>query len=282
MFGQDHPLWKPGKCKGRPVEKLHKQKSKLRTMIQCACLASATIPHGRPRQWTQVVCHLPPFPLPCLLHMQLTTSGTFLSVDFFQLLIFFILPKPKSSTVGEREGWSDFQLQSNSQLILSIPLFLAGIWKQVISHSNTRNLLHNCQATPSLLAAIPCYRLQLSLAIPGYPLQLFLAATPVQPMDWGSRNLMHSLSQATVSHGAFSRLAHLLFFSLFMFTTTQPCGRGCIKVEYFGAHVLLRASALWVSNVTFCFFCPVPVQWAAILYLLLCFCVFVLQIIRCT
>ena len=185
--------------------------------------------------------------------MQLTTSGTFLSVDFFQSLIFFILPKPKSSTVGEREGWSDFQLQPNSQLILSIPLFLAGIWKQVISHSNTRNLLHNCQATPSLLAPIPCYRLQLSLAIPGYPLQLFLAATPLQPMDWGSRNLMHSLSQATVSHGAFSRLAHLLFFSLFMFTTTQPCGRGCIKVEYFGAHVLLRASALWVSNVTFLF-----------------------------
>ena len=116
--------------------------------------------------------------------MQLTTSGTFLSVDFFQSLIFFILPKPKSSTVGEREGWSDFQLQPNSQLILSIPLFLAGIWKQVISHSNTRNLLHNCQATPSLLAAIPCYRLQLSLAIPGYsccyPLLSF-AAIPCNP-----------------------------------------------------------------------------------------------------
>ena len=119
------------------------------------------------------------------------------------------------------------------------------------------------------------YPLQ-SLAIPcSYPLQLSLAATPVQPMGWGSRNLMHSLSQATVSHGAFSRLAHLLFFSLFMFTTTQACGWGCIKVEYFGAHVLLWDSALWVSNVTFCFFCPVPVQWAAILYLLLCFGVFV-------
>ena len=106
----------------------------------------------------------------------------------------------------------------------------------------------NCQATSSLLAAIPCSYSLLSLAIPCYPLHQSLATIPCNyplqqslasiPCNYPLQQSLAAipcsypsltacigahttcclivrqgfLSQATVSHQAFSKLAHLVFF----------------------------------------------------------------------